>query len=103
MTNHYPIDREPINTIIDGKIVFIEDAWRDGADHYYLGCCLDDTSFYMVEVNKGLSGGHMIKEYDHKPTRYEVVNDYVDYIAARAIDDYEAEFGADAFFSRKKD
>lgn len=70
----------------------VVDEWRDAADSYVLGNSVEDSDFYYAIVNGNNAN---VIEYDERPTREKVEGDFADLEAARAIDRYEAEFGAD--------
>ena len=65
------------------------DEWKADKDTFILGNCVDDSDFYYALVNDGETSF----EYDHKPDRTKVEDDYIDYVAARELDRYEAEIG----------
>lgn len=76
---------EPEYMCIYGQKCIRADEWKSGSEHYLLGCSVEDSDFFYAEVN-----GVAI-EYDHKPDRAEVEEDYLNEMAAREIDRHEAE------------
>lgn len=68
------------------------DEWIEGNNRYVLGNSVEDNTFYYAMVNN--NPAYMF-EYDEKPSRKTVEGDFVDREAERAIDEHEAEFGAD--------
>lgn len=77
---------------IDGHECNVVDAWIDEQDSYVLGNDIEDSSFYYAIVNSDASNTF---EYDTKPTREQVEDDFLNRESQRALDNYEAEFGAD--------
>lgn len=69
------------------------DEWSDGTNTYVLGNSIEDSNFYYAVVNG--DSLNVYAEYDEKPSREKVEGDFADLEAARTIDQYEAEFGAD--------
>ena len=51
-----------------------------------LGNSIEDSDFFYAEVN-----GNTRFEYDHKPDRAEIVEDFINIEAMRDIDRHEAE------------
>ena len=75
------------NTVtIDGQNCIQVDEWKSGEDTYLLGNATEDSGFYYAEVN-----GDTHIEYDHKPDRAEIEEDYLNIMAERDIDRHEAE------------
>ena len=70
---------------IDGYECVLVDEWGSEKEKYLLGNDIEDSSFYYAQVN-----GKTF-EYDHKPERSEVENDYINAIAEEDIDRHEAE------------
>ena len=70
---------------IDGYECVLVDEWGSEKEKYLLGNNIEDSSFYYAQVN-GKSF-----EYDHKPERSEVEDDYINAIAEEDIDRHEAE------------
>ena len=77
----------PEDTIsIDGQECVKTDEWKAGDNKYVLGNSVEDSDFFYAEVN-----GDTHFEYDHKPDREEVEDDFIDLEAMRDIDRHEAE------------
>ena len=70
---------------IDGYECVLVDEWGSEKEKYLLGNNIEDSSFYYAQVN-----GKTF-EYDHKPERGEVEDDYTNAIAEEDIDRHEAE------------
>ena len=70
---------------IDGYECVLVDEWGSEKEKYLLGNNIEDSSFYYAQVN-----GKTF-EYDHKPERSEVEDDYINAIAEEDIDRHEAE------------
>lgn len=70
---------------IDGYECVLVDEWGSEKEKYLLGNDIEDSSFYYAQVN-----GKTF-EYDHKPERSEVEDDYINAIAEEDIDRHEAE------------
>lgn len=62
------------------------DEWKSGEDSYLLCNSTEDSDFFYAEVN-----GNTHFEYDHKPDREEIEDDFIDIEAMRDIDRHEAE------------
>ena len=75
---------EPIS--IDGQECVKVDEWNAGDNVYVVGNSVEDSDFFYASVN-----GKDFFEYDHKPYRDEVEDDYIDLEAMRDIDRHEAE------------
>ena len=71
---------------IDGQECIKTDEWKSGADVYVLGNSVGDSDFFYAEVN-----GNTRFEYDHKPDRAEIEDDFINIEAMRDIDRHEAE------------
>ena len=79
--------KKPEDTIsIDGNECIKTDEWKAGDNIYVLGNSVEDSDFFYAEVNRDT---HF--EYDHKPDREEVEDDFIDLEAMRDIDRREAE------------
>ncbi|MGN0345863.1 MAG: DUF3849 domain-containing protein [Lachnospiraceae bacterium] len=79
--------QKPEDTIIiDGQECIKTDEWKSGDDVYVLGNSVEDSDFFYAEVN-----GDTHFEYDYKPNRAEIEDDYIDWEAMRDIDRHEAE------------
>ena len=70
---------------IDGYECNLIDEWGNEKEKYLLGNDIEDSSFYYAQVN-----GKTF-EYDHKPERSEVEDDYINALAEEDIDRHEAE------------
>ena len=70
---------------IDGYECVLVDEWGSEKEKYLLGNDIEDSSFYYAQVN-----GKTF-EYDHKPERSEVEDDYINALAEEDIDRHEAE------------
>ncbi|MCM1410873.1 MAG: DUF3849 domain-containing protein, partial [Lachnospiraceae bacterium] len=77
---------KPDTITIDGQECIKIDEWKSGDDVYVLGNSVEDSDFFYAEVN-----GNTHFEYDHKPDRAEIEDDYIDIEAMRDIDRHEAE------------
>ncbi len=71
---------------IDGQECVKVDEWNAGENVYVVGNSVEDRDFFYASVN-----GKEFFEYDHKPYRDEVEDDYIDLEAMRDIDRHEAE------------
>lgn len=79
-------EKEAQETVtIDGYECIPVDQWGSEKEKYLLGNDIEDGSFYYAQVN-----GKTF-EYDHKPERSEVEDDYINAIAEEDIDRHEAE------------
>ncbi len=79
--------QKPEDTIfIDGQECIKTDEWKSGDDVFVLGNSVEDSDFFYAEVN-----GNTRFEYDHKPDRAEIEDDFIDIEAMRDIDRHEAE------------
>ena len=81
--------------VIYGRHCTLEDEWREEhpSTSYVLGRDMDDPDWWYAKADGPY--GKWENEYDNKPDREKVASDYIDYISARDLDRYEAEFGAD--------
>lgn len=77
---------------IGGRRCIRTDSWKDGEDSFVLGNAVDAGDFWYAAVN---GSAWNVFEYDFRPSREQVVDDYLNAEAMRALDEYEAEFGAD--------
>lgn len=73
---------------VGGRRCLKVSEWHDGVDSYVLGNAVDAGEFYYAEVNGSI---HNSFEYDFKPAKETVEDDWVNLEAARAIDRMEAE------------
>ena len=71
---------------INGQECVKTDEWKSGDDVYVLGNSVEDSDFFYAEIN-----GNTRFEYDHKPDRKEIEDDFIDLEAMRDIDRHEAE------------
>lgn len=71
------------------------DAWQEHGTSYLIGQHTADPSFYYASVMDGKTTREY--EYDHKPSREDVISDHTDRLAEETIDRHEAEFGADGY------
>ena len=71
---------------IDGRECVKTDEWKSGDDIYVLGNSVEDSDFFYAEINENTRF-----EYDHKPDRKEIEDDFIDMEAMRDIDRHEAE------------
>lgn len=79
--------------IIKGYECIPKDIWEDHGVTYKIGQCVDDMSFYYARATDGTVTRDY--EYDHEPSRENVMSDHADKLAEEAIDRHEAEYGAD--------
>ena len=77
---------EPETISLDGQKCIKIDEWKSGEDSYLLCNSTEDSDFFYAEVN-----GNTHFEYDHKPDREEIEDDFIDIEAMRDIDRHEAE------------
>lgn len=90
------VESEALITIGGQECIKVEE-WQIENDHYVLGRAIQQQEagdFHYAMVNNDLTN---IFEYEEKPTRQKVEDDYIDREAMRDIDRYEAEFGADGY------
>lgn len=85
-TSGHDVQRSGDTILIDGQECIRTDEWKSGDDIYVLGNSVEDSDFFYAEVN-----GNTHFEYDHKPDRAEIEDDYIDIEAMRDIDRHEAE------------
>ncbi|GFI08078.1 hypothetical protein IMSAGC007_00522 [Lachnospiraceae bacterium] len=85
-TSGHDVQKSEDTIIIDGQECIKTDEWKSGDDVYVLGNSVEDSDFFYAEVN-----GNTRFEYDHKPDRAEIEDDYIDMEAMRDIDRHEAE------------
>ena len=71
---------------IDGQLCLKIDEWKSEENNYVLGNSMQDNAFFYVLINENV---HF--EYDYKPSREEIENDYLNFIAMEDIDRHEAE------------
>lgn len=71
------------------------DAWQEHGTSYLIGQHTVDPSFYYASAMDGSMTREY--EYDHKPSREDVISDHTDRLAEEAIDRHEAEYGADGY------
>ena len=85
-TSGQDVQRLSDTIFIDGQECIKTDEWKSGDDVYVLGNSVEDSDFFYAEVN-----GNTRFEYDHKPDRAEIEDDFIDIEAMRDIDRHEAE------------
>ena len=99
-----PIDSHSVGAFtVDGCTCEKVDEWENGKERFVLGNAIDDKEFYYAFEK---SNRQKIYEFDHRPSRDEVENKHIDFIAEQALNLYEEEFGADgtkAFLGMNKD
>ncbi len=78
-------EKEQEKITIDGFECTLIDKWGTEEETYLLGNDVSDPEYYFAQINE------MIFEYDHKPERNEVEEDYVNAMAEADIDRHEAE------------
>ena len=78
-------EKEQERITIDGFECTLIDKWGTEEETYLLGNDVLDPEYYFAQVNE------MIFEYDHKPERNEVEEDYINAMAEADIDRHEAE------------
>lgn len=78
-------EKEQERITIDGFECTLIDKWGTEEETYLLGNDVSDSEYYFAQVNE------MIFEYDHKPERNEVEEDYINAMAEADIDRHEAE------------
>lgn len=71
---------------IGGRRCIRTDAWDDGVDHYVLGNAVSEGGFWYATVNGKISNTF---EYDFRPSRYQVEDDWVNEEAEREINRQE--------------
>ncbi|MEY8519288.1 DEAD/DEAH box helicase family protein, partial [Lachnospiraceae bacterium 29-84] len=85
-TSGHHVQKSKGTISIDGQECVKTDEWKAGDNKYVLGNSVEDSDFFYAEVN-----GDIHFEYDHKPDREEVEDDFIDLEAMRDIDRHEAE------------
>ena len=85
-TSGHDVQRLEDTIFIDGQECVKTDEWKSGEDVYVLGNSIEDSDFFYAEVN-----GNTRFEYDHKPDRAEIEDDFINIEAMRDIDRHEAE------------
>ncbi len=85
-TSGHDVQRLSDTIFIDGQECIKTDEWKSGDDVYVLGNSVEDSDFFYAEVN-----GNTRFEYDHKPDRTEIEDDFINIEAMRDIDRHEAE------------
>ena len=85
-TSGHDVQRLEDTIFIDGQECVKTDEWKSGDDVYVLGNSIEDSDFFYAEVN-----GNTRFEYDHKPDRAEIEDDFINIEAMRDIDRHEAE------------
>ena len=85
-TSGHDVQRLEDTIFIDGQECIKTDEWKSGDDVYVLGNSIEDSDFFYAEVN-----GNTRFEYDHKPDRAEIEDDFINIEAMRDIDRHEAE------------
>ncbi|RKJ63613.1 DUF3849 domain-containing protein [Roseburia sp. 1XD42-69] len=85
-TSGHDVQKSEDTIFIDGQECIKTDEWKSGNDIYVLGNSVEDSDFFYAEVN-----GNTRFEYDHKPDRAEIEDDFIDIEAMRDIDRHEAE------------
>lgn len=86
-------EAETLEIIIDNTACIKVDEWtsKEG-NKFVIGSLVEDKDFFLATVNgENVSG----MEYDYKPSREEVEEDYLNYEAIQDIDEHEYEYGAD--------
>lgn len=85
-TSGHDVQKSSDSIFIDGQECIKTDEWKSGDDVYVLGNSVEDSDFFYAEVN-----GNTRFEYDHKPDRAEIEDDFINIEAMRDIDRHEAE------------
>ena len=85
-TSGHDVQKLSDTIFIDGQECIKTDEWKSGDDVYVLGNSIEDSAFFYAEVN-----GNTRFEYDHKPDRAEIEDDFINIEAMRDIDRHEAE------------
>lgn len=75
---------------IGGRKCLKIDEWRDGEDTFVLGNFVSEGEFYYAEVNGSICNTF---EYDFRPSREQVEDDWMNREAERALDEHEARIG----------
>ncbi len=82
---HAVPEKETKKVTIDGRECTLIDEWGTEAEKYLLGNDIEERAFYYAQVND------KVFEYDYKPGRSEVEDDYINAIAEEDIDRHETE------------
>lgn len=82
-------DRQEKVEIINGYACNVIAEWARDQDAYILGQSLEDPTFFYASVN-----GKTF-EYDSRPLRVDVEDDYIDFLSMQETDRHETEYGAD--------
>lgn len=82
---HAVPEKETKKVTIDGRECTLIDEWGTEAEKYLLGNDIEECAFYYAQVND------KVFEYDYKPERSEVEDNYINAIAEEDIDRHEAE------------
>ena len=85
-TSGHDVQKLSDTIFIDVQECIKTDEWKSGDDVYVLGNSIEDSAFFYAEVN-----GNTRFEYDHKPDRAEIEDDFINIEAMRDIDRHEAE------------
>ncbi len=85
-TSGHDVQKSEDTISIDGQECVKTDEWKAGDNKYVLGNSVEDSDFFYAEVN-----GDTHFEYDHRPDREEVEDDFIDLEAMRDIDRHEAQ------------
>ncbi len=85
-TSGHDVQKSGNRISINGQECVKTDEWKSGDDVYVLGNSVEDSDFFYAEIN-----GNTRFEYDHKPDRKEIEDDFIDLEAMRDIDRHEAE------------
>ena len=76
-TSGHDVQRSEDTIFIGGQECIKTDEWKSGDDVYVLGNSVEDSDFFYAEIN-----GNTYFEYDHKPDRAEIEDDFPDIDAA---------------------
>lgn len=89
--------QEERQTVIRGYECTITDSWVENGTTFTVGQSYTEPDFYyaQVVVHRDEFKGTYEYEFDHEPFRTEVDRVHTDHIAEIAIDQGEAEYGAD--------
>ena len=82
----YDVQKSKDTIFIDGQECAKTDEWKSGDDVYVLGNSVEDSDFFYAEVN-----GNTHFQYDYKPDRVEIEDDFINLEAMKDIDRHEAE------------
>ena len=83
------ISVEPERVQIGSIFCTLTDEWEYSGGQYVLGHIEDSVDFYMVSVSAGME--EVILDFPFHPTREQVQERYIDYLAEQDIDRHEAE------------